>query len=278
MAVISIVGAGWLGLPLAQYLAKDNSVYASKTTEAGLTSLDSSTITGFVADLSASNSIFEEQLQQQNPQTVFGCFPPGFRSGSTDQYISHWQRLVAACLKANVEKLIMISTTGVYPERPDIMAENDASFRLSSESSFSEKNRILLQAEQVVIDSGINYVIIRCGGLFGPNRHPARFASRLKAISQSAPANMLHLHDAIDICAFAHSQLDRCVINAVSPNRPNKMDFYRAALAQVGKASELPPIIDKPDKGVSAEKLLSLGYRFHYLSPIEGLEHCELTS
>ncbi len=276
MSVITVLGAGWLGFPLARHLAGQHTVYASKTSLQGLAQFEDTAVHGFVADLSDLSSSLEKDLKAQKPDTVIGCFPPGFRNGQSGRYIKYWQRLTQACIAANVTKLIMISTTGVYPNVPRLMQEEDASLEQTvSQSGFSDKSQLLLEAEQVVIDSGINYVIIRCGGLFGPGRHPARFVTKLKAVSQSAPVNMLHLKDAIATIEFAQQSLNNEVINAVCPVRPSKAVFYLAALTQSGQEKTLPPVTDTPDKRISADKLQALGFRFNYLSPVDALPYCQ---
>ncbi len=275
MSVITIIGAGWLGSPLAHCFSQSHTVYASKTSAGGLAQFTNSAVNGFIVDLADPDSPLEKQLLIQQPETVIGCFPPGFRRGQSNDYIHYWQRLADACRSANVNKLIMISTTGVYPDRPQIMKEDEASLELTrNQSDFSEKSRILLEAEQAVIDSGLNYVIIRCGGLFGPNRNPARFAAKLSSVSHDAPANMIHLDDVIGIVTFAQHSLNHQVVNAVAPQRPSKADFYRAALEQTGRGNELPPIVDHTDKGISANKLIGLGYTFRFPSPIDALPYC----
>ncbi|MGR5457020.1 SDR family NAD(P)-dependent oxidoreductase, partial [Vibrio alfacsensis] len=67
---------------------------------------------------------------------------------------------------------------------------------------FSAKSIIMLTAEEHVRNSTLDYVIVRCSGLFGPNRHPSRFASKLKTVSDQASANMLHLDDAVGAIIF----------------------------------------------------------------------------
>jgi nucleoside-diphosphate-sugar epimerase len=272
MSTITVIGAGWLGFPLAQQLAVDHNVYASKTTHTGLSVFKPTTIHGFIVSPATIEYDLRSQLQEQQPNVVIGCFPPGLRKGLNDHYTHHWQRVVDACESANVEKLIMISTTGVYPDLANEMVETDATLSLAQTSTnFSPKNRILLEAEETVERSTLNTVIIRCGGLFGPHRHPSRFAAHLKQVSQSAPANMLHLRDAIDVITFSIAQINNEVINACSPLKPSKADFYQAALNQVGRSASLPPVVDVADKSICVDKLLRYGFEFNYPSPIDAL-------
>ncbi len=275
MKRIAIIGAGWLGFPLAKHLQQlGHSVYASKTTKAGLEQLTQQGITGFICDLNNTNSL-TEKLTHFQCDTVIGCFPPGFRRGQGDEYPTQWETLCQHAIEANVTKIVMFSSTTVYPERADSMVELDASFPLTQDSQEFSLNAIrMLQAEQSVIDSEIDYTIIRCSGLIGPNRHPARFAAKLKQVSHSAPANMLHLEDAIGIATFALNNLGYEVINATTPKTVSKAEFYQAALKNINSDALLPPVVDIKDKKIVSDKLVEAGYSFRYADTLDALKGC----
>ncbi|MEZ9566945.1 NAD(P)H-binding protein [Vibrio artabrorum] len=282
MASIFIVGAGWLGVPLSTHLVKHgHQVVVTKTTKAGARTIGNERIP--CEEFSFSSSEPEQTIERlssllckSNAKIVIGSFPPGFRKGAGTQYAEYWRQLTDACLRAKINKLIMISSTTVYPNKPCVLHEQDASFALlTSENkhtpSFSDNARVMLQAEQLVMDSGLNFTILRFSGLIGPNRHPSRFASKLKQVSSQAPANMLHLDDAIGSVNFAIEQLHNEVVNVTTPNTVSKAEFYAAALKSVNSREPLPPIVDTPDKRVSSKKLLDLGYSFKFNSTLEAL-------
>lgn len=129
----------------------------------------------------------------------------------------------------------------------------------------------MLQAEQYVIDSGIDYVIVRCSGLIGSDRHPSRFAMRLKQVSRKAPANMVHQNDAVAATAFALNQIDNEVVNATTPNTVSKAEFYQAAITQSDLDIALPPVTETADKRILADKLVALGYQFQFNSTLDAL-------
>ncbi|MFA0071709.1 SDR family NAD(P)-dependent oxidoreductase, partial [Vibrio breoganii] len=136
---------------------------------------------------------------------------------------------------------------------------------------FSDNARVMLQAEQYIIDSGIDYTILRFSGLIGPSRHPSRFASKLKQVSTQAPANMLHLDDAIGAIEFAISQLHNEIVNVTTPNTVSKAEFYAAALKSANSSEPLPLVVDTPDKLISSKKILDLGYSFKFESTLDAL-------
>ncbi|WP_286297433.1 NAD(P)H-binding protein [Vibrio apostichopi] len=282
MASIFIVGAGWVGAPLSEHLVKHgNQVVVTKTTQAGADAIGNERIP---CEVFSFDAIQPERaigqlyslLLENNTEIVIGSFPPGFRKGAGVEYADYWQQLTSACQKANVKKLIMVSSTTVYPTKPGVLYEQDASLTLSTSadeqaSAFSDNARVMLQAEQLVMDSGIDYTILRFSGLIGPSRHPSRFASKLKQVSSQAPANMLHLDDAIGAVDFAINQLHNEVVNVTTPNTVSKAEFYAAALKSANSSEPLPPIVDTPDKLISSKKILGLGYSFKFDSTLDAL-------
>ncbi|MFA0014653.1 NAD(P)H-binding protein [Vibrio lentus] len=282
MASIFIVGAGWVGAPLSEHLVKHgNRVVVTKTTQAGADAIGNERIP---CEVFSFDAIQPERaigqlyslLLENNTEIVIGSFPPGFRKGAGVEYADYWQQLTSACQKANVKKLIMVSSTTVYPTKPGVLYEQDASLTLSTSaneqaSAFSDNARVMLQAEQLVMDSGIDYTILRFSGLIGPSRHPSRFASKLKQVSSQAPANMLHLDDAIGAVDFAINQLHNEIVNVTTPNTVSKAEFYAAALKSANSSEPLPPIVDTPDKLISSKKILGLGYSFKFDSTLDAL-------
>ncbi|WGS60119.1 NAD(P)H-binding protein [Vibrio lentus] len=282
MASIFIVGAGWVGAPLSEHLVKhDNQVVVTKTTQEGADAIGNERIPCEVFSFDAiqpERSIGQlySLLLENNTEIVIGSFPPGFRKGAGVEYADYWQQLTSACQKANVKKLIMVSSTTVYPTKPGVLYEQDASLTLSTSeneqaSAFSDNARVMLKAEQLVMDSGIDYTILRFSGLIGPSRHPSRFASKLKQVSSQAPANMLHLDDAIGAVDFAINQLHNEIVNVTTPNTVSKAEFYAAALKSANSCEPLPPIVDTPDKLISSKKILGLGYSFKFDSTLDAL-------
>ncbi|OBT26437.1 NAD(P)-dependent oxidoreductase [Vibrio tasmaniensis] len=282
MASIFIVGAGWVGAPLSEHLVKhDNQVVVTKTTQEGADAIGNERIPCEVFSFDAiqpERSIGQlySLLLENNIEIVIGSFPPGFRKGAGVEYADYWQQLTSACQKANVKKLIMVSSTTVYPTKRGVLYEQDASLTLSTSeneqaSAFSDNARVMLKAEQLVMDSGIDYTILRFSGLIGPSRHPSRFASKLKQVSSQAPANMLHLDDAIGAVDFAINQLHNEIVNVTTPNTVSKAEFYAAALKSTNSSEPLPPIVDTPDKLISSKKILGLGYSFKFDSTLDAL-------
>ncbi|EKO3607572.1 NAD-dependent epimerase/dehydratase family protein [Vibrio metschnikovii] len=276
MQRIAIIGAGWLGQPLIQHLKQQNYyVCASRTSLSGVEQLHAQGVDGFVCQLPDAPQLVEALLNFRC-DALIGCFPPGFRKGHGTDYQASWQTLVNAAQQAGIRKIIMISSTSVYPDQAETMREEDASLvQCEQNSMFSEKAKIMLCAEQAVIDSGIEYAILRCSGLIGPNRHPARFALRLSQVSDQAPANMVHQYDVLQAITFSLSEINNHIINVTTPTTVSKAEFYRAALSAVQSPHPLPPIVHLPDKRIVSDKLITMGFHFHYANTLEALHGYE---
>ncbi|MFM2620540.1 NAD(P)H-binding protein [Vibrio owensii] len=275
MANTLIVGAGWLGTPLAQTLIDQG--HQVTVTRRSQTRLDEFPLTSVQPALLDLNEPHPQQqlielIERHRIERIVGAFPPGFRKGNGQEYAQQWQRLVSAAKQSSVNKLLMVSSTTVYPNLAVDMKEEDATLALAQTSEhFSDNARIMLQAEQYVIDSGIDYAIVRCSGLIGSDRHPSRFAMRLKQVSRKAPANMVHQNDAVAATAFALNQIDNEVVNATTPNTVSKAEFYQAAITQSDLDIALPPVTETADKRILADKLVALGYQFQFNSTLDAL-------
>ncbi|MBE3667964.1 NAD(P)-dependent oxidoreductase [Vibrio navarrensis] len=275
MKNILIIGAGWLGFPLAQTLTTlGHTVFITRRSQEALESLEFAANRKWPLDLNHPDARqqLSHHLNTKKFDVVIGCFPPGFRKGQGDEYAQHWQLVVDALSSSPATKVIMISSTTVYPNRAEKMVEDAASLAIAQNNSqFSDKARIMLQAENALVQSGHLFTILRLSGLIGPQRHPAQFVAHLKQVSRLAPANMLHQYDAVNAAVFAVTHADDQILNVTTPRTVDKATFYQSALEAAGMPEALPEIVDVADKEIRAEKLLSLGFKFHYQSTLDAL-------
>ncbi|CAM2884548.1 NAD-dependent epimerase/dehydratase family protein [Vibrio rarus] len=274
MASILIVGAGWLGRPLAKQLSTlGHQVSVTNSQQNSVLLSQQYGLQSSLIQLPLTHSTtFSALINSLNIDIVIGCITPGFRRQQTpdwDSYANNWQQICDGAARGGAKKIIMVSSTAVYPSIAKEMVEQDAHFNLAREDvHFSQKSIALLKAEQVVMDCGINFAIIRCSGLVDDKRHPSRFVSRLKSISTQAPANMLHKRDAIGFITLALDAVNHQVVNVSTPNTCDKATFYTAALkeSKVTPASSvaLPTIVHTPDKKIDSSLSQQLGYQYLY--------------
>nr|WP_230425570.1 hypothetical protein [Saccharobesus litoralis] len=210
-------------------------------------------------------------IELSQADIVVGAFPPGFRKANSGDYATKWQLIAQACQVSKVKQLLMYSSTAVYPEQASICVESDA-------LAFNDKAAKLLQAEQALQNFKGSTLVLRLAGLYGPNRHPGRFVKHMKAVSQIANANMIHLDDVIAASLYLlqlQPQSSPSVCNLVYPNQVSKAQFYQAAIqAYPVENMSFPPVDQTLGKTVSCQLLQQLGYQFVYADSLAAIQHC----
>ncbi len=252
---ISILGCGWLGLPLAKKLvAKGWQVKGSTTTAEKLELLEETGIDPFLIDV-------ETGKEQYNPHFFDSDFlmlniPPGHKK-KPNFYLSKMQSLLPYIEASSIQKVIFISSTSVYV---DVCRE-------VTEADEPDKSTELLQAEMLFLSAkNWDTTVVRFGGLFGPDRHPGRFFRDKNSIPNGlSPVNLIHLQDCLGLIEAVLDQPKTGIYNAVAPSHPTKKEFYSKAIAKMGLAT--PEFLaEKTDwKIINAEKVTAdFGYRFQY--------------
>ncbi len=222
---VSIIGCGWLGLPLAKFLlANGYKINGSTTNENKLQTLKQEGIVPFLIHLNPApsgsdiNYFFDSDL-------IIINIPPG-RNNLVDDYVEKMNYLNDAISETRITKVIFISSTSVYPETNNWVDEDTQ----------VDKNLVkglrMFTAEQVFVNNPkLQTTVIRMAGLIGPNRHPGRFFSGKSDIPDGlSPLNLIHLTDCIGLInAIIEQNFWNKTINGVAPSHPTKQDFYSLA-------------------------------------------------
>ncbi len=223
--MISILGCGWFGMPLARTLVQDGHYVkgSTKSTER-LAELSDAGIEPYVIDLSSEITTVDESFFKCDMLVV--AFPPKLRSGDPNDHMEKMQRLSDLIKAHTIAKVIYISSTGVYPDNCSTVNENTAI------DPATPSIKALLLAENILQDLPITRTtIVRFGGLIGPGRHPGRFfAGKTNIPNGKAPVNLIHLIDCIGvvIAIIAHDAFGH-IFNACAPHHPQKQIFYTQA-------------------------------------------------
>jgi nucleoside-diphosphate-sugar epimerase len=227
---VSILGCGWYGLALARHLVKKGyHVKGSTTSTNRFSEFEDQGIIPFKAIFEADAELYDPEFLRCHSLII--SIPPKRSAGEVDSYAPKVARIRAAVIKANVKKVIFVSSTSVYGDHNQHVDEG------TEPNPDTASGKAVLQAEHILQDqSDFQLTILRFGGLFGPGRDPARFFSGKKAIPNGrAPVNMLHLDDCIGVTeaviekdAFGH------MFNVCSDSHPEKKDFYTRAAQTSG--------------------------------------------
>lgn len=242
MKQISILGCGWLGLPLAKsFIEKGFSLNGSTTSVEKIAVLENAGIHPFLVSLSAVEVLEETKISienfLQNSDVLIIDIPPKLRGDSSDTstalsmtFVAKIQNIIPFIEKSSVEKVIFVSSTSVYSDDNSIITE------AMIPNPDTESGRQLLEAEQL-LQSNKNFqtTILRFGGLIGDDRHPIKFLAGRKNIENpEGPINLIHQIDCIGIieAILKHpetsGQIDKSteVFNAVAPFHPTRKDYY----------------------------------------------------
>ena len=270
---VSILGCGWLGVPLGRFLAdRGFMVKGSVTNVDKFDSLKTAGILPFRVMIDESG-IETDNTSFFETDVLIISIPPRRIEGIERIFPAQIAQLIPVILKYEIRKVIFISSTSVYPENKQKAKETDV---LSPDKA---SGKALVVAENLLrnlID--FETTIIRFGGLIGADRNPARFLLKSGVPVANVPVNLIHQDDCIGIItAIIDQELWGETLNACCPEHPMKHDFY-------GKAAEisglpLPDIsdVDEDYKIVDSSKLKRLlKYRFKYKSPLDYLESLTL--
>jgi nucleoside-diphosphate-sugar epimerase len=231
MTQISILGCGWLGLPLAKSLLQNGfSIKGSTTSLEKISLLESEGITPFLVRLE------EQQISASvadflaDSQILIINIPPKLRGGSTENFVAKITTLLPFIENSTVEKVLFVSSTSVYGEDNEFVSE------ASVLNPDTEGGRQLAIVENVLQkNSRFQSTILRFGGLISDDRNPVRFLSGRENIENpDAPINLIHQDDCIGIIEkiIALNSWDE-TYNAVAPFHPTRQEYYTQ------KASEL---------------------------------------
>lgn len=267
MQSVGIIGCGWLGFPLAKNLLQsDFQVRGSTTNIEKLDKLKGAGIDPYLIDLPGME---EDDSDLFRVDIVVINIPPGRRNPDVRRdYPRAVSQVLAQINKANkAKKIIFVSSTSVYGNRHDHISED------TRPDPQSDSGVAILEAEQLIKNSKMPYVILRFGGLAGPDRHPGRFLAGRKGLTSGKQAiNFLHLVDAIGVIRYfiMNENGDDEVYNIVSPQHPQKSVFYQKMCNDLGV---VPPEFTETSevflREVSVEKFLRISnYEFRYPDPM----------
>lgn len=240
---ISILGCGWLGLPLAKHLlALGYPVLGSTTSAEKIPVIQNCGIRPFL--LEAAPQLKGEKISAFfNSSLLFLNIP--FERHLEDPLFYKKQILsvVEHIHRGAVEFVIFAGSTAVYPETVQEATE-DTPF---CPPLGNARARVLLEVEQLLLnDPGFKTTVVRFGGLYGPGRPIGRFLAGKKGLSGGErPVNLIHRQDCVRVvCELFGHDVRGEVFNAVSDCHPTREALYAAAAKRAGL--EVPEFSSEP--------------------------------
>ena len=255
---ISILGCGWLGLPLLKSLvAAGHNVKGSSRKQETRAEIKT-----------AGGEPFEIDLPQEIPAAflddchlLIWTLPPRGRALGEAAF-SHYSNCLFSLnswvnnpWKSN--HVMFMSSTGVFGDAKGVVSENTP-FAANTISA-----RILSSSIYWLRNSYARTDVLHLAGLIGPGRHPGRFyGGRDRLIPNAdAPVNLVHQDDVIAAVKLIMEENDADTYNICAAAHPAKGDFYTAAAKSLGL--EIAGVIPGGAGGkvIDSSKLRALGWQ-----------------
>jgi nucleoside-diphosphate-sugar epimerase len=266
---VSILGCGWLGMPLGKQLnANGFKVKGSVTSPEKFDKLADAGISPYRIVLNDSGASIDNP-EFFDTEVLVISIPPRRVEGIERIFPAQIGQIIPFILKYGIQKVIFISSTSVYPD--DFQSAIEDVQPLPNK----ESGKACLLAEDLLkSQSDFKTTVLRFGGLIGADRNPARFLMRSTQAVANIPVNLIHQDDCISIIsAILQKELWGETLNACCPVHPLKKDFYGKA-ARISGLPE-PLVSDEVEsyKLVDSSKLIRLlDYQFKYNSPMDYLD------
>lgn len=245
---IGIIGTGWLGLPLKNKLE-------SLTTECFGTRSSQKDF---------ENSIFQFSIGDTFPKFIntvdflIITVPPRLRRKTDKEQLEILKKYKEFFnqIDTNIH-LIYTSSTSVYSG-------------LGNVDENSKCSGTLFEIEQLIRQRFDKHLILRLGGLAGPNRFIVDILSRKEILNgYNLPTNLLHLNDAIKAIETALTNKGTGTYNLCSPEHPDKWNVYSNWIKNLN--------LKQITKGETSEKLKTVDsklfiktfdFSYEYQSPL----------
>lgn len=246
---ISILGSGWLGLPLAQELqqAGHKIVTSTRSTER-LEQIKKMGVSACLYDIESVEN--DSQFLQADILII----------NITSKDIAAYKALINQIEASTIKKVLFISSTSVYADsdKPNPTPAIEADVSLLKPCPLLDIENLFLARKKFETS------IIRFAGLIGYQRHPGRFFIQkgehnefsCKPIrNPEGLVNMIHRDDCIGIInAVIEQQSWGEIFNGCSSQHPTRREFYSWAIADYCGAEK--PALNFSENGSSSFKII----------------------
>lgn len=255
MKKLTIIGLGWLGLPLAEQMKKEGwHVVGSKRVVSDML------IECYPLDLN--NLIIGNDLEPLlATEAMLIALPPS--KIAPENYLSGIQKLVSVAIENGLKHILFTSSTSVLPMESGIFDEN-------SEIALSS---LLARVEKWLLSLPIHCDILRLAGLVGKTRHPVFYLAGKQNLSGAEqPVNLVHLDDCIAAISLLLAKPNgKRLFHLCAEQHPTRQAYYsemanRFDLGDLQFSQENRPLV----RIVKAEKICAeLGFVYRYPNPYD---------
>jgi len=259
---VSLLGCGWVGLPLGrELLRRGHEVRGSTTSPEKLTALRRAGIRPYLLNLAPEPEGEVGDFFEADALVL--TLPPKRREKDVR---SRYPAQLEAALRAAPEgaRVVFTSSTSVYPELNRVVTEADAGGDVGASGD------ALLEAETRLRTRGAT--ILRLAGLYGYDRQPGRALAGKEVTGGDARVNLVHRDDVVAVLACVlEGNVANETLNVCADQHPTRREVYTRGAARFGfKPPRFVAPHQKDFKIVSSRALKEkLGYRFLFPDPLE---------
>lgn len=221
---ISILGCGWLGLPLAKTLAAHGfHIKGSTTSRQKLETLALAGIDPYLVKLGSKDISGDIDGFLQSSATLIIDVPPKQNLEDAENYSDKIKTLIPCIRKAGVKYVLFISSTSVYGGGTGVATEE------TELQPLTKSGVQLVESEKMLCRNPyFQTTVIRFGGLVGNDRHPVHhLAGRENIENPDAPINLIHREDCLSIIIrIIENKIWGETFNAVAPFHPSREEYY----------------------------------------------------
>lgn len=245
---VAVVGAGFLGAPVAAALAASSEVGnppVLATTRSGTWPNEHVPENIQVRRLDVRRDDIAAALAGARALVI--CYAPGKQQDRRELYIEGTRRLLAAAASLPLARLVYTSSTSALPDR-DAWLDDDC-----PDWPDEPRGRVQREAEELVRDVcarlDLPWTILRLGGLYGPGRELFRlYRDAPGAVLPGdgmQPTNLIHRDDAVQavLAALALPPSERGVVNVVDDDHTPRREIFSRLAALAGRP---PPAWERP--------------------------------
>ena len=226
---ITITGCGHIGKLLAQQLLKKQiPVIGVVSSEPSLAECKNRNIPCKIIDLDTYSDKTLQDTDLTGHRVIYLAPPP--RSGKTDTRMTNYLHAIE---NQPPEKLVLISTTGVYGDCNGAWIDESAPINPVADRAFRRADAER-QVQQFCQRLNIPLVILRVPGIYGPGKIPlARIKSGLPIVNKkdSPYTNRIHTVDLVNACEQALLNTGITGIYNVTDGHPGTMYEYFVGVA-----------------------------------------------
>ncbi|HEV7350988.1 SDR family NAD(P)-dependent oxidoreductase [Telluribacter sp.] len=271
---VSIIGCGWLGLPLATHLLSSRGehryyVRGSTTTPSKVEVLRQSGVEPVLFRVSPEPA-GEAYSTLFDANSIVVDIPPRIAKQGEDFHTQQIYHLIQLLKNSKVKQIIYVSSTSVYPEINQEVTEQDVRFPAESAAPALVETELMMSE----LRGKSKVAILRCAGLMGYDRIPGKYVRGKKNITTGLiPVNYVHRNDVVAIIAtLLKSGITDETYNVVAPVHPTRREVYEASCRQFGW--ELPTFLEnnqqEPFKKINGTKLVThTGYQYQFPDPLQ---------